>query len=68
MRGRRSAAGKAQKIFWLKQVARQACLAPTISKSENFLQRCMWLLIRLRKMLRRDKSGLGIDLLMQYSG
>jgi ATP adenylyltransferase/5',5'''-P-1,P-4-tetraphosphate phosphorylase II len=58
MRGRRSATGKAQEIFWLKQVARQACLAPNISKSENFLQRRMWHLIRPRNRFTHAISGL----------
>jgi len=34
----------------------QACLAPT--QSGNFLQRRIGQLICLRKILRRDKSGL----------
>ncbi len=60
MRGRRSATGKAQEIFWLKQVARQACLAPTISKSENFLQRSMWQLIRPRNRFTYAIFGLSL--------
>ena len=60
MRGRRSTTGKAQKIFWMKQVARQACLAPTISKSENFLQRRMWQLIRPRNRFTHAISGLDL--------